>query len=226
LHEYNKCIKQINTQKELFNIDEIEKKHNLKLLNESEDKLQLAVIVILILIFSTISTVAFIVYSRIKNRKRLNRLFVENEKIRKSLSESENELNSALDEKEKLTCDILQIYKDACILIYDMKVAGNAQMDISKKIFPQGKWRSINRLFNTLFANIRKHFSNDNDLKEQYIQIICLTCIGFSIIEISVVLDMNKNTAQQIITEIRKKLGISNRGKIKDFVLNIINNTP
>jgi tetratricopeptide (TPR) repeat protein len=225
LHKYNKCIEQINAQKEQFNIDEIEKKHSLKLLNESKDKIQLTVIVILILILFIISIVTFMVYFRMKNRKLLNSLFVENEKIQKSLSKSENELNSALDEKEKLTIDILQVYKDACILIYDMKVAGNTQkeIDISEKIFPQGKWQSINRSFNTLFASIRKHFSKYNDIKEQDIQIICLTCIDFSIIEISVVLDLNKNTAQQMKTEIRKKLGMNNREKIKDFVLNSIN---
>jgi hypothetical protein len=228
LHEYNECVTRIYARKEQFHIDEIEKKHSLKLLGDSGNKIQFYKIVMLFLSLFILSIVVFLFYSRMKNRKSLNSLFIENEKLQQSLSASENELNSALDEKKILTCDILQLYKEACLLIYDMKVAGNAQKEsyICSKIFPQGKWHSINRLFNPLFENIKEKLSKYNDIKEQDIQIIYLTCIDFSVVEISVVLDLNRNTAQQIATDIRKKTGMKSRENIKDFVLNIINNMP
>jgi DNA-binding CsgD family transcriptional regulator/predicted negative regulator of RcsB-dependent stress response/predicted nuclease with TOPRIM domain len=109
LHEYNKYIKQINTRKEQFNIDEIEKNYNLKLLNESRDRIQsykITVTVMAILIFASV------IFSCIRNRKlrqslfesenKSNSLLAENVKLQQSLSESENKINSLLAENEKL----------------------------------------------------------------------------------------------------------------------------
>jgi DNA-binding CsgD family transcriptional regulator len=222
LHEYNRYIMQINTRKEQFNIDEIEKNHNLKLLNESRDRIQsykITVTVMAILIFVTV------IFSCIRNRK----LMLENRKLRQSLSEFENKSNSLLAENEYLTNMIVKFYKGACKFVSNVEINPTElnKFTLNAIIFPKGgRWETINYMFKVLFEKIQKQTSK-YEITEFDLQIICLTCIGFDPVGISLILKAKLNTVRQNQSNLRKKLKMDTRAAdIKDFILNLIKNIP
>lgn len=75
-------------------------------------------------------------------------------------------------------------------------------------------YQAINEGYNGFFCKLKNQFPQLSDVEYK---ICCLICTGIDNTEISILLNLSRNTIQQKKTDIRQKLSMPERGDIKSF---------
>jgi DNA-binding NarL/FixJ family response regulator len=231
-HEYSDQLAAIFKENKECNLQEIEKKYNLELVQNEKNRLlidiQWAVIIILIL-----SVAGGIILWRFYRKTTHNRAIRLEKEV--ALSEAKQkiyelqELANNLDEKENnlrnLIAKYLDVYRKASSTEREMnenkKLSGKEFVQKMNKILygqAEHDWDKLYQVmdesYNGFFSKLKKQYPQ---LTESEYKICCLTYAGFDNTEIALNLDLAKNTIQQRKSEIRQKLSIEERGNIKMF---------
>jgi ATP/maltotriose-dependent transcriptional regulator MalT len=249
--KYEKYMTQVWNERKQHNIQEIEKKYNFELLRNEKDKLYIEKqFYIIVLLCLTLIAGIILYYMEWRNRRNQTLLRTKDEDLEKikanllseiakisgleeKLQESLN-LNDDTKGKEKTfrSLTLKTMKKDVslgyCKDFADNKITKDEFIKRIKKVLDNYKtnmWNTVyedlNKFYNNVFDNIRNQYPS---LTNEEFKVACLIYAGFGNEEIIQILQLNdKHAIHQKRTDIRRKLKISFRGDIKQFLHEKVN---
>lgn len=223
---YNKFLAQVITDNKNGAILEIEAKYDSQLIENQNKKLKLQQQGIVIFFLGVILSLAILVLiAMIKVSKRERKLKEAEQKIFKmqEMSISYNEMENSFRNVLIRHFDILK--KTALLEKYlneDEKRKGQRLLKKFNEVVYEEQKVDWDILFNTLniASNgcIKKLRDKLSHLDDSEFRVCCLIYSDFNNTEIALILNYRINTVEVKKSTIRKKLGIENRGNIKDFL--------
>lgn len=216
--EYTKRIDEIYAEREAQSVAGIQDKYNLERIKNENHLLyiqQLWISIITVVVVLALVIGLFVLYCRNSRQEiKLLKIAQAHDKLHSSYMDFYKKTGLLKQSLKTLVRDeelFSKIYNKICQIFYNTK-------DVHTW---EGLYPALNRQYNGLFDRLRQHFPQLGDTE---FKICCLEYAGFQNKVIAGYVQLKLDTVQSKKSAIRKTLGIPPKGKIREFLIQELNN--